>query len=131
MKFLIAEDELTSRLLLQNMLNRYGKCHLATNGLDAVKAVRDALEAGEPYDLICLDIEMPQMDGHTALKEIRAAEESHGITSDNAATVVMTTVSEKTQDVTMAYDRLCDGYLVKPIAKVDLMVYLQTAGLFT
>ena len=59
MKTLIAEDDLTSRLLLEGFVKSYGPCQIALNGKEAVEAVRVALKAGEYYQLICLDIEMP------------------------------------------------------------------------
>jgi len=70
MKTLIAEDDFTGRLLLQEILKRYGALHIAVNGKEAVEAVRTAMDAGEPYDLVCLDIMMPEMDGYQALAEI-------------------------------------------------------------
>jgi hypothetical protein len=63
MKTLIAEDSDTSRLLLQGLLKSYGPTHTGLNGKETVRVVRTALEEGEPYDLICLDIMMPEMDG--------------------------------------------------------------------
>ena len=52
---------------------------LRVNGKEAVEAVRNALETVEPYNLICLDIMMPEMDGQQALREIRDMEEARGI----------------------------------------------------
>jgi CheY-like chemotaxis protein len=72
MKTLIVEDDFTSRLLLQEFLKSYGPTHVAVNGREAVDAVRAALEAGERYSLICLDIMMPLVDGHEALRQIRS-----------------------------------------------------------
>jgi len=100
MKILIAEDDFTSRLLLQGFLKNYGTSHVAVNGKEAVDAVRASLEADEPYDLICLDIMMPEMDGQEALRQIRKLEEAKGILSTHGA---------------------CDSYLTKPIRKVDLL----------
>ncbi len=67
MRTLIVEDDFTSRLLLQSFLSRYGDCHIAVNGLEAVAAFRAAKEKGENYNLICMDIMMPEMDGQTAV----------------------------------------------------------------
>ena len=88
MKSLIVEDDFSSRFLLQGLLEPYGDCHVAVNGREAVSAYRMALDAGQPYDLVCLDIMMPEMDGHAALKEIRAMEESKGIDSTHGAKII-------------------------------------------
>ena len=66
---------LPAGFLPQSFLARYGDCHIAVNGKEAVEAFRIGFECGEPYDLVCMDIMMPEMDGQTAVKEIRALEE--------------------------------------------------------
>ena len=121
MKTLIVEDDFTSRLLLQRLLNRYGECHIAVNGREAVSAFRTALEEGGSYDLICMDIMMPEMDGQEALKEIRSIEEERNITSTRGAEIVMTTALAEIRNVAAAYGEFCDGYLVKPIDKGKLI----------
>jgi two-component system chemotaxis response regulator CheY len=125
MKTLIVEDDFTSRLLLQEILKPFGAVHVAVNGLEAVNGVRDALDLGEPYDLICLDIMMPRMDGHEALKQIRAMEASRGILSSVGSKVFMTTALDGVRSVTQAFSGLCDAYLVKPIEKVKLLEQLH------
>jgi two-component system, chemotaxis family, chemotaxis protein CheY len=131
LKTLIVEDDFTNRLLLQELLKVYGTSHIAVNGKEAVDAVRIALEADEPYDLICLDIMMPEMDGQTALKEIRAMEEAKGILSSNGAKIVMTTALSDIKNLTFAFGSLCDAYLVKPIDKSRLMEELRKLELIT
>jgi len=129
MKILIVEDDFTSRMLLQALLKDYGTSHVAVNGKEALAAALHALEADEPYDLICLDIMMPEMDGHQALKEIRAAEESKGILSSRGSKIVMMTALGDMKNVCSAYHSLADGYLVKPIDKQSLLQELRNQGL--
>jgi len=131
MKTLIVEDDFTSRLLLQELLKGYGPSHVAVNGKEAVEATRLALEAGEPYDLICLDIMMPEMDGQQALRNIRAQEEARGIISSNGAKIVMTTALGDIKNVRAAYFGLCHGYLTKPIQKANLLEELRKLGLMS
>lgn len=64
MKSLIVEDDFTGRLLLQKLLAPYGECHIAVNGKEAISAFAMALESGERYDRVCLDIMMEEKDGH-------------------------------------------------------------------
>lgn len=129
MKILIVEDDLTSRMLLLEFLRVYGQAHVAINGEEAVEAVRISLEQEEPYDLICLDIMMPKVDGHEALKRIREMEESKGILSTKGSKIVMTTALGDMKNVTESYKNLCDGYLTKPIDGKKLIEELQKLGL--
>lgn len=129
MKTLIVEDDFTGRLVLQELLKEYGPCHVAVNGKEAVEAVRVSLEADDPYDLICLDIMMPEMDGQQALQEIRDLETARGILSSEGANIVMMTALGDIKNVQAAYKSLCDGYLTKPIQKTRLQEELRTLGL--
>jgi two-component system, chemotaxis family, chemotaxis protein CheY len=129
MKTLIVEDDFTSRLLLQELLKSYGPSHVSVNGKEAVEAVRAALEDGEPYDLICLDIMMPEMDGQQALKKIRNLEESKGFAFPCGAKIVMTTALDDWKDLSGAFANLCDGYVVKPIKKDALIDQLRKFSL--
>lgn len=129
MKCLIVEDDFTSRLFLQKQLEHYGDCHVAVNGVEAVQAVHTAMDMGQPYDLICLDIMMPQMDGQAALREIRGMEEARGILSSDGAKLLMTTALNDMQNVSTAYCELADGYLVKPIDRTELVAFLEKSQL--
>ncbi len=128
MKTLIAEDDFTSRMLLQALLQPYGICHTSVNGKEAVQAVASALASGEPYNLICLDIMMPEMDGQTALKEIRALEDKKGILSSDGVKIIMTTALGDKTNIMSAFKEQCDAYLVKPIEKNNLIENLKKLG---
>ncbi|MGB9031187.1 MAG: response regulator [Acidobacteriaceae bacterium] len=125
LRALVVEDELTSRLILQDLLSRFGDCHVAVNGSEAVEAFQSALVAGKGYDLICMDVRMPVMDGTDALRHIRAIEEKQGIYSSDGAKVFMTTSIQDVCTVTTSFKALCDTYLFKPIDGVDLEGHLR------
>ena len=131
MKILIVEDDHTSRLLMQALTKPFGPVHLAVNGREAVESVRRALELAEPYDFICLDIMMPEMDGQEALRVIRSLERDHEIASERRAKIIMTTALDDMKTVMKAYGGVCDGYLTKPVDKASLIDEMQTVGLLT
>ncbi len=93
MKCLVVEDEFISRTLLTELLSTYGTCHVATNGLEAVEAFQNVLE-GAPYDLICLDIMMPHLNGQEALQRIRALEAERGIGGWDTVKVIFPTATD-------------------------------------
>jgi two-component system, chemotaxis family, chemotaxis protein CheY len=125
MKTLIVEDDITSSFLLQEILKSYGPTQIAVNGIEAIDAVRTALEAGEPYDVICMDIMMPELDGQEAVKQIRALEEAKGILPVRCAKIIMTTALGDHQNILAAFKHLCDAYVVKPIDKAKLLAELR------
>ena len=83
MKILVVEDEYISRILLTEMLSEYGTCHVATDGKEAVAIMEHSFDTNERFDLVCLDIMMPEMDGQEVLYLIRKMEEERNIRRDN------------------------------------------------
>ena len=126
LRCLLVEDDFVSRLVLQSFLSRYGECHIAVNGKEAVEAVRSAFDRESGYDLICMDIMMPEMDGIEAVRRIRAFEASHGILSSSGAKIVMTTVVDEVHDVVRCFQELCDAYLFKPIDLARLRGHMES-----
>jgi two-component system chemotaxis response regulator CheY len=125
MRTLIVEDDFTSRILLQAFLSKYGECHIAVNGFEAVTAFRAAQQSGRSYDLICMDIMMPEMDGQAAVREIRAIEEAGGTLSTNGAKIIMTTALDDVKNVMQSFRDLCDAYVFKPIDTRKLLSHIR------
>jgi two-component system, chemotaxis family, chemotaxis protein CheY len=129
MKTLVVEDDFTGRLVLQEMLSGYGTVHIAVNGTEALEAFRRAAATTAPYDLVCLDIMMPEMDGHQVLQEIREFEEARGISGPAAVKVFMTSALSDGKNVFKAFREQCEAYLVKPIDRQKLVAQLRTFNL--
>lgn len=125
MKVLIAEDDFASRKFMLRFFEKYGECDVTVDGKEAVEAYKMAIECGEPYDLICLDIMMPEMDGHQALKTIRKIEEESGVAEDDRIKIVMTTALSETRHVTKAFENGCTAYAGKPINQDKLEAMLK------
>lgn len=129
MRILVAEDESTSRYLLCAYLAELGRCDAVENGQEAVESARKAIESGQPYELICLDIMMPYMDGHDAIKAIRKLEKENGILLGDGSKILMTTVLDDSKNIFTAFKENCEGYILKPIEKAKLMEQLRKIGL--
>jgi two-component system chemotaxis response regulator CheY len=131
LQVLLVEDDFISRLLLQLFLSRHGECHVALNGREAVEAFRSSLEKGRKYDLICMDIMMPEMDGREAVRQVRALEEARGIPPNDRAKIIMTTAVTDLQEVVSCFREFCDAYLVKPIDLAQLLGHMKSFELVT
>lgn len=126
MKTLIVEDDLTNRIILQGFLSRYGECQTVTDGFQAMEAFNLARSSGLPYNLICMDIMMPGIDGTETVRRLRAIEESYGVFSDKGVKIIMTTSLTNLKQVTKSFNALCDAYLTKPVDAALLLGHLQT-----
>ena len=129
MKILIAEDEYTSQKVIEGFLTNLGQCEIVANGEEAVTAFKKALDVKKPYDLICMDIMMPKVNGQEALKQIRVIEKDIGIRTRNGVKVVMTTAMEDQKNVIEAfYKGGATSYVVKPIQKDKLLGEIKKMG---
>lgn len=115
MRTLIVEDDLASRKFLSKFLSRYGECDMTVDGLEAVEAFLMAWDEEKPYDLICLDIMLPKMDGLKVLRLIRDLEKQKSIPSDRRVKIFITTALNQTEEVFNAFEGGCEVYAAKPI----------------
>ena len=130
MRVLVVEDDFTSRKVLQKILIPHGEVDIAVNGLEAVEAFETSLREDRPYDLICMDIMMPEMDGQEALKKIRAIEKTQGINPVNEVKVIMTTALDDPKNVVEVYYKGgATSYVPKPIDKHMLLHLLKNLAL--
>ena len=127
MKSLVAEDDPTNRKVLKAFLSRYGECDIAVDGNEAVNAVLLGLQSHREYDLVCMDLRMPQMDGQEAIREIRKQEAARP--ASKRAKIIVTTIHTDTESIATALLGRCDAYLVKPIDIAKLKKELISLGL--
>ncbi len=129
MRTLIADDDLTARTILQKVCSRYGECHTAVNGKEAVEEFQLARQTGRPYNLVCLDIMMPEMNGRDTLKRMRAIELEHDIVPAARAKIIMSTAVSDMDSVRESLQESANGYLLKPTDIDKLLHLLEDFGL--
>ena len=129
MRILIAVDDFASRKAILKFLSAYGECDVTVDGMEAIDAFMMAIEEDDPYDLVCLDVMMPVMDGYQALKNIRDIEREHNVSQSEQAKVIMTTALNEEKNVKMAFDLGCTVYCAKPIDVEKLRDILNKLGL--
>ena len=103
MRILIVEDDFASRKFMLKFLSKFGECDITVDGMEAVDAYLMALDADTPYDLVCLDIMMPALDGYQALKAIRDLEKERNIPEKDMAKIIMTTALNEEKNVKKGY----------------------------
>lgn len=129
MKILIAEDDFVSRKLMEKFLSAYGECDVAIDGIEAVEAFIKALDLGTPYDLICLDVMMPKVDGIKALKSIRELEQTQGIEGSSRVKIIVTTALANVEYIRSSFLTGLEAYVGKPIDFTELISTMKNFGL--
>jgi len=125
MRILIVEDDIDSSKILSHYLKPFGECDVALDGKQAIESVKMAFEEEQPYDLICMDIMMPNLNGQEALRRIRKIEQDKGITIGQGAKIVMVSALSDHDNIMKSFLRLCDAYIVKPIDREELVNKLK------
>ena len=115
MRVLIAEDDFVSQKFMLGFLSKYGECDLTVDGMEAIDAFAMALEEKKAYDLICLDIMMPVLNGYQVLKRMRDLETELEIPDDKKAKIIVTTALNERRNVVKAFELGCTAYAGKPI----------------
>ena len=128
MKILIVEDDFASRKFMMDYMSKHGECDGTVDGGEAIEAYTMALEDEEPYDLICLDIMMPAMDGYQVLKIIREMEKDKGITGKDRVKIIMMTALSEEKNVKKAFEMGCSVYCNKPIDGGRLEMAMEKLG---
>ena len=126
MKILIAEDDRLSRVFLKKFMGNYGRCDVAVDGMEALDLFMDAIKDKEPYDLLCLDIMMPRIDGLKLLKAIRVLEKQHQL---KHTCIIMMTALADVEYVDQALELGCDAYAAKPIDTDKVTLVMKNLGL--
>ena len=128
MRILIAEDDAASRKFMADFMKELGDCDLVVDGIEAVEAFEMALDEKNPYDLICLDVMMPLMDGYQVLEAVRTTETKNKIQDDARVKIIMMTALDREQNVNKAFELGCTAYCAKPLDLEKVKDVLEKLG---
>ncbi len=116
MRCLIVDDDYCSLSMLKEILPSSYKIDVAVNGYEAVELFRIAHKMGKPYGVICMDIEMPLMNGDEALRIIRHIESELKIPSKSEVKVIVISSHDETKMIMDTFNRGgATAYLIKPL----------------
>lgn len=126
MRVLIAEDDPASAVYLKKVLSAYGECCVATDGLQTIEEFIRAYEAGASYNLVCLDIMLPRIDGIQVLNMIQ---ETLGQSNMNGETkIIMVSALNDHETVENVAEGGCDAFLWKPVSIERIESVLKELG---
>lgn len=117
MRTLIVDDESVSRKKMQKIMSSIGECESVENGGEALTFLRDALSKGSSFDLITLDVSMPEMDGTEVLYKIREMERENKIPKKEQAKIMMVTSEADKDMIITCIQAGCDEYIIKPFKR--------------
>lgn len=127
MIFLVVDDDPIARKLLKYYLSYHGESHESTNGILAIPAIRSAIKEGAPYDVVFIDILMPDIDGYAVLEAIQEFRQIDQMPSHTTKAIVVS-ANNDWDTIHKVYQKGCDGYLVKPVTYDKIKKILVEIG---
>ncbi len=126
MRYLIVDDDPNICTLLSVYLAPYGDTIISNHGEDAMHMFKDDLEEGNFFDVVFMDISMPDMDGHQVVQEMRDMEKARKISGTQRFKLVMITAHKDVKNVTESFfSGEADCYVTKPFSEEDLLEELK------
>ncbi len=123
LNILVAEDSPTNQMIAKASLKKAGhQVTIAVNGLEAIEAYEQARVKQEPFELILMDVSMPEMDGLDATRAIRLKEQTPGY--GHIVIVAMTAFATKEYH-DKCFESGMDGYVTKPVRIDELNKTLE------
>jgi PAS domain S-box-containing protein len=118
LSILVAEDNEVNALLIRSLLTKLGHhAVIASNGEQALESWRAARSAGDPYDLVLMDIQMPQLDGIETTRRIRGLEAGQ---PGRQTPILALTANTLVEDRYACFEAGMDGFLIKPLDREKL-----------
>jgi two-component system chemotaxis response regulator CheY len=128
MKILIVDDDMANCQLINHIVKSYGSTDIAANGAEAIGSFKKAHEEKEPFDVIFLDIMMPEKDGHEVLKEMREWENKNLPFGKGEAKVVMISALDSRSHILSSFKEGCEYYLLKPVSSDKVETVMEEMG---
>lgn len=131
MRSLVIDDDLVCRRVLGKILRQHGECIIATDGAEGLALLRDSIQVRSRFDLVCLDVMMPLIDGHDVLTALRLMEEQAQRPADQCSRVIMVTAMDDSANLMQAFKEQCDAYVVKPVTVERITAELRKLHLIS
>ena len=125
LRILLAEDNLVNQKVATGILSRLGySCDIAGNGVEATAAVRRCHGTDAPYDVVLMDVQMPEMDGLEATRRIRST-----VPAEHQPRIIAMTANALNDDREECLAVGMDDFVSKPVRLDALVAALRSASL--
>jgi len=129
MNILVVDDDYAVRKKLSAIMESLGQCESVETGAAAVKAFSKAWENWSPFDLVTLDVSMPDMDGTEVLHTIREMETERNIPEEKRVKIFMVSGYSDKDTVITSIQAGCDAYIRKPLKRDVILQKMKDCGL--
>jgi two-component system chemotaxis response regulator CheY len=130
-KTLVIEDDKVCSRRIESLLSDFCECYFAVDGKEGLERYCQSVQQNERFQLITLDINMPEMDGHETLEAIRKFEAENGIYGLDGVKIIMTTSQGTSEHVFSAFREGCEAYVVKSFMGQKLLDEMSKLGLLS
>ncbi len=131
MKILIIDDDASSRQMFRAYFEQFGQCDTSSQGYDGITAYKNAINQGQAYDLVVIDIILPDLSGDKIMEIIRTEEDLHKISDLSRSKIVLTTSldDEINRQIAEKLTKGLETYYVKSFAVEGLSEKLAELGI--
>jgi len=128
-RYLVVDDSSSVRQFFKGVLASCGGCDFAVDGLEGIKMAGRAIMDKSPYDVIFLDIMMPNVSGLACCQKIRDMEYAAGMERGKGSVIVIvSSLSDAATMLKAQYESGADAYLTKPVDPSAVREILCGAG---
>jgi HD-like signal output (HDOD) protein len=129
MKILIVDNEIAGIAELTQLMTNFGECTSVQNGKEAIAKFHEGHHSNQPFSLIMLEIDLPEMDGIQVLSAVRAAEKDLAIPKDQEAKILMATSRRDKSFIIACIQAGCNDYIGKPFDPALIRKKLSQQGI--
>ncbi len=129
MKVLVIDKDTDTGKLFEELPIDISELQALRSGDAAIRGVKTALKRRDPFELIAIDIDLPDMDGRKVTLEIRKIEQEWSIPAEKRAFIIMVTAQADEKSVKTSFAAGCNAFIVKP-SNVDTIVKTLTKSRF-
>ncbi len=129
MKILVVDDEPVSRQYLMKILSEFAECESVPNGMQALTAYKKGWEDWAPFDLMTLDVAMPDMDGKKVLQAVRSLENEKKVPKDKKIKILVTSAHADKETIISCAQMGCDDYISKPFDRETILKKINRLGI--